>query len=118
MKQNQIPDSTVTKLKSTNFANIFNIYLNEDNRYIYNLLNTVTIPDALNRTLYDVIYPLPKEYLTQFSFRVYKTIDLAWLIAETNNITNMLEPLDPSKPLRVLNDVVVRDILLKIRTIT
>ena len=46
---------------------------------------------------------------------MYKTIDLAWLIAETNKIYNMLEPLNPSVPLRVLNDEVVRDILLRIK---
>ena len=115
MKQNDIPDSSVTQLRSTELSNIFNVYYNDENRYMYNLLNSLYIPSQLNRLLYTAVYPLPGEYLTQFSYRMYKTIDLAWLIAETNKIYNMLEPLNPSVPLRVLNDEVVRDILLRIK---
>lgn len=116
MKQNEISDKSITLLRTTELANIFNVYLNEDGRYMYNLLNSVYVPQDLNRQLYTAIYPIPGEYLTQFSYRVYKTIDLAWLIAATNNIENMLEPLDPSIPLRVLNDSTVRNILLRIKT--
>lgn len=116
MKQNEIPDTSVTQLRTSNVANIFNVYLDQNGRYFYNLLNTVVIPENIGRSLYTAVFPLPGEYLPQLSYRVYKTIDLAWLIAETNKITNMLEPLDPSTPVRILNDDVVRDILLRLLT--
>ena len=117
MKQNEIPDSSVSQLRTTELANLFNVYYDDKNHYMYNLLNSLSIPVNLNRVLYTAVYPLPGEYLTQFSYRMYKTIDLAWLIAETNKIYNMLDPLDPSIPLRVLSDEVVRDILLRIKVL-
>lgn len=115
MKQNEIKDSSVNQLRTTNFANVFNVYLNEQGKYFYNLINTIYIPQALEKSLYTSVFPLPGEYLPQFSYRMYKTIDLAWLIAETNKINNMLEPLSPNSPLRVLNDDVVRNILLRLK---
>jgi hypothetical protein len=115
MKQNDIKDKKVKILKSTNLANIFNIYLNEQGKYVYNMLNSVYIPKDLNPTLYTAVFPLPGEYLTQFSHRMYNTIDLAWLIAETNGIMNMLEPLDPTKPLRVIKESIIKNILLRVR---
>lgn len=117
MKQNQIPDNSVPLLRSTDIANLFNVYTNESGRYIYNLINSIYIPTNLNRNLYTAVFPLPTEYLPQFSYRMYKTIDLAWLIAATNGIENMLDRLNPNVPLRVLSDEVVRDILLKLKSL-
>lgn len=116
MKQNEISDKSITKLKSTNLANIFNVYYNHDLKYMYNLLNRVYIPEDLTRNLYTAIFPLPNEYLPQLSYRVYKTIDLAWLIAVTNDIDNMLEPLSPGVPIRILRNEVVKNILTTIQT--
>lgn len=118
MKQNEIPDKIVSQLRSTNIANIFNVYLNDEGRYMYNILNGIHIPVELGKTLYRAVFPLQGEYLPQLSYRMYRTIDLAWLIAETNKIYNMLEPLNPSISVRILNDDIVRDILLQLKTST
>lgn len=114
MKQNEIQSEGVDRLSSSNLANMFNVY-EEDGRYFYNLLSSIYIPTDLNKTLYRLELPKGKEYLTTFSYRMYKTVDLAWLIAVTNRIDNMLAPLKPDVPIRVLNDNVVRDILLKLK---
>lgn len=115
MKQNEIPDKSVSKLKAASLANIFNIYYDKDLKYTYNLLNKIYIPEELSRNLYTAIFPLPNEYLPQLSYRVYKTIDLAWLIAITNDIDNMLEPLAPAVPIRILRSEVVKNILTTIQ---
>ena len=71
-------------LKSTDFDNFFNVYLDKRNNYIYNL----------NKSMYFLIEDgATQEYLlkhdmhwTLVSYKLYGTTHLAWLLMKINNI--------------------------------
>lgn len=114
MYQNNI--SELPKLRNENYANIFNVYQDEDDRYYYNLLQTVVIPSNLPPGYYDdynIVYGDTWPYI---SYKVYSTPNLWWVIASTNNILNPVEQLVPGTQLRILKPQYVSLILNEIKT--
>ena len=115
MKQNDIKDNAVRILGTYQYENAFNVYLDSDDRYFYNLLKNIYIPDDISSDLYTTVEPLPGELLPQLSYRVYNTVNLWWLIAKTNNISNPLEPLTTNTNLKIIRKSIVSNILETIK---
>lgn len=115
MKQNEIRDSQVRLLGTYNYENLFNVYQDEEGRYFYNLLQNISFPTSLDRTIYSTVRANPGELLPQLSFRVYNVVNLWWLIAGVNDIYNPLEPLDPDVRLKIIDASYIESILNTIK---
>lgn len=114
MKQNDLHsiNKQIPLLKSPDLANIFNIYTDKDTRlYYYNMFNSFSTPEKLQKNMYTLHYPLPNEFITQFAYRFYKNVELYWIIAEVNRIYNLLEPLPVAVQLKVPQPHVIRSAL-------
>jgi len=100
MYQNLIPD--IPKLRNEDYANIFNVYTDEDNRYYYNLLQTVVIPDSLPANFYEYYSVTYEDTWPLISYKAYNTPNLWWLILTVNGIDNPIESLEPGKTIKYL----------------
>jgi LysM repeat protein len=114
MKQNLIED--LPRLRNDSYANIFNINLDNDNRYFYNLLQTVQIPSNLPASYYNTYNIVYGDTWPFISFKNYKTTNLWWVITKTNNIENPLEELQPGTQIKILRSQYVSLILNEIAT--
>jgi hypothetical protein len=86
MYQNSINE--LPKLKNYNYENIFNVYQDTDNRYFYNLLQTISIPDNLPEGYYDEYNVVYGDTWPFISFKVYENPNLWWLITSVNSVIN------------------------------
>ena len=112
MNQNLIYD--LPSLESTRYENIFNVYTDGDNRYYYNILQTIVFPDNLLDSFFDYYTIAPQDSWTYISYKNYGTMNLWWLIALSNNIMNPLTPLNSGDILKVPKKEVVQEILTQI----
>ena len=91
LSQNNI--STLEKLDNTRYENIFNIYItnksDKDMYYFYNILNKVTIPADVDPNLIGTITLNRKLPWTTFSYKLYDTTNLWWLIFLLNKPKNI-----------------------------
>jgi hypothetical protein len=108
--QNNIFD--LENLNLTRYENIFRIFNTGDkNFYYYNIVKKIVIPDNLDeRLFYNVTLPNGTP-LTTFSYNLYGTIDLWWLILIINNITNPIKGLPAGKKVKLLKPQFVEQIL-------
>jgi nucleoid-associated protein YgaU len=97
MKQNQI--DTLQKLKPENFENIFNIFKDKDNRYFYNLLQTIELPSNLPDGYYNTYTVKYQDTWPNISYTAYNTPNLWWVIVGANNI---MDPTSIPKPGTIL----------------
>jgi len=111
MKQNEIKDNQVPVLGTYNYEHLFNVYIDEQGMYFYNLLKNVYFPKEMRSDVYTTIFPNPNEFLPQLSYRLYKNVNLWWVIAGINNINNPLEPLDPTVKLKIISSAAILNIL-------
>ena len=89
--QNEV--EVLSRLTTDRYENIFNIFKinkDEDNTfYFYNILNKVQIPNTLNDNIYDVINLTRNLPWTTFSYQLYETTNLWWLIFLINKPENI-----------------------------
>jgi LysM repeat protein len=112
MDQNQITDLPL--LNQENYENIFNVYKDENNRYYYNLLQSVVIPSNLPEsffTKYTVVYG---DTLPYVSYKTLGDIHLWWVIANINKIIDPTKQLMPNDVLKIPTPSVLRSILNQI----
>jgi nucleoid-associated protein YgaU len=114
MNQNSIKE--LPKLRNENYANIFKVYQDKDNRYFYNLLQTVVIPSNLPIGYYDNYSVVYGDTWPFISYKVYDTPNLWWVIINTNNIQNPTAQLEPGTQLKILKSQYVSLILNEIKT--
>jgi hypothetical protein len=114
MYQNNISD--LPRLKQTNIENIFNVYTDENDRYYYNILQTVVIPKNLPDGYYI-------EYIVKYgdtwpfiSYKNYATPNLWWVVLDTNNILDATVIPSPGSTLKILKIDFVNSILNQITT--
>lgn len=100
MKQNLIPD--LPKLRNENYANIFNVFADENDFYFYNLLETIVVPESLPSNFYDFYNITYQDTWPLISYKVYNTPNLWWLITSVNGIINPTEPLEPGSTIKYL----------------
>lgn len=113
MTRNKIKE--LSKLKTTFYENIFNVYQTEDGNYFYNLYNTLTFDDTdFPENVYTEHIFSIGDYWTLLSYKYYNTTSLWWIICLANNIRNPLDLPEPGTKLKILNQNVVNDILQSI----
>ena len=114
MKQNSIRE--LPRLRNELYENIFHVYQDENNRYYYNLLQTLVLPDNLPKellTTYDVV---PGDTLPFISYKVYDSPNLWWVITHANKIMDPTIQLEPGTRLIIPTSIAVRQILGGINT--
>jgi nucleoid-associated protein YgaU len=113
MYQNAIPD--LPNLSEEKYENIFSVVLDENNRYFYNLLQAVTLPDNLPSGFFNEYIIVPNDTLPYISYKVYKTINLWWVICIANNINDPTKPFEVGTKLKIPNNTIVRLIVQQIK---
>jgi hypothetical protein len=93
------------------YQNIFNIYVEGDNHYSYNILKKIKIPKNIPENMVTYIHVRGSMTWTQISFLEYGTIDLWWLICAASGIINPVHNPEPGTILRVISPKTVRVIL-------
>jgi len=109
MKQNQITE--LPKLKPENMENIFNVQKNTDNKYFYNLLQTIELPDNLPEGYYNTYTVKYQDTWPTISYTAYNTPNLWWLIAGANNIMDPTSIPTPGTKLKIYKPDIVSLIL-------
>lgn len=114
MYQNEI--SELPRLRNENYENIFNVYQDKDDKYFYNILQTVHFPSNLPDSYFDLYTTTYGESFPVISYRVYGDIRLWWVIAHANNIMNPTREISPGIVLKIPKISVVSEILTQIIT--
>lgn len=113
-KQNDIEE--LPPLKITRLENLFNIYLDEKNRFFYNLLRTVYFDEqSIPPEIYKYYTVMNGDTYTFISYKVYGTIDLWWLVCSLNNINNPTQIPEPGTRLKILFTDYLSNILTAVK---
>lgn len=116
IKANDIPNIQY-KVPFSNLENIFHVYQeNEDgdNKYFYNLLRTVNIPENLDPELYDLYTVRFGDVWPNIAWKFYKDVDLWWLICVTNQIQDATQTPKPGENIKIIKAGYVTEILNRI----
>jgi LysM repeat protein len=112
MYQNEIPD--LPRLPDERYENIFQVFQDEDDRYYYNLLETINFPENLPPGFFSTYNVQPGDTYPFISYKLYKTIHMWWVICLVNKINNPTSPLTAGTPLKVPTLNIVREIIRQI----
>lgn len=115
MKQNQI--SSLPKLDTENFENIFSVYKDDNNMYYYNLLQTIVFPQNLPANLFKLYTISYGDTWPYISYKTLNSPNLWWVILLANNIqdpTNKGKPLVNGTIIKIPKMAVVKEILSQI----
>jgi hypothetical protein len=116
MKQNDIQDNKVPKLRAQNLENLFNIYQLNDGSYFYNITKTTNFPGDLDPNLYFEYVVQRKDTWPIISWKHYSDVTLWWVICSVNGIINPVALPTVGTVLKILNASTVRGILADLRT--
>jgi hypothetical protein len=108
-KQNQIED--LPKLDAENLENIFNVYVDENGMYYYNLLQTISFPDNLPLNLFSSYTIKYGDTWPFISFKTLNSPNLWWVILLANKIQNPIILPSPGTVIKIPLVQVVREIL-------
>lgn len=114
MKQSGFND--LPRLKNDNYENIFNIYVDKDDYYFYNLIQTIAFPQNLPDGYfdsYDIVYGDTWPYI---SYKVYKSTAAWWIILLANNIKNPITSLVPGTRIKIPKIQVAKIIISQLLT--
>lgn len=113
-KQNNIFE--LPPLTTYRLENLFKVYKNDSDKYFYNLLNTINIPDDINPAFFTT-YTVPSNNVpwTYISYINYGTPELWWLICSTNKINNPINFAAGGTQLKILVPEIVTNILASIK---
>lgn len=101
------------EIDSENYENIFNIYLDKDNNYFFNLLKKIDFPEDLDPDVFDYYETLPIDTYPNISYKFYNTVKLWWLICASNNIDNPMKQPTAGTVLKIIKPYYVNTILTK-----
>lgn len=96
--QNDIPD--LVTLDFARYENIFKLYKDSNSIYFYNILNSIQVPDNIDKQYFYVVKINRKIPWTTISYEQYATIDLWWLICLINKIDNPIKFVEPEPSLK------------------
>lgn len=106
-----------TTLNQYDFANIFNIYTDENGFQFYNIFNTINIDGHIDPSLYTTHIWSGTDNFYALSNQYYSTVRLWWTILIANNIVNPFDDIIPGKPIKILNQSVITVILGQINAL-
>ena len=98
--QNDIPD--LATLDFARYENIFKLYKDSNSIYFYNILNSIQVPDDIDKQYFYTVKINRKIPWTTISYEQYATIDLWWLICLINKIDNPIKFVEPGTELKIL----------------
>ena len=108
----------LSQIPSVSYENIFRVYSTENssntNFYYFNLLNSVYFPENIPTSMYYTITLNKRLPWTAISYNEYRSTDLWWLIALTNNIFNPIYYPAPGSILKIIKPEFVKLILNEI----
>jgi hypothetical protein len=110
--QNNI--AALPNLNIYRYEKIFKLYQTDNNQYFYNIIQSVFLPDELDKRALFYITVQKQQPWTTISYNVYKTIELWWLILLTNKIYNPFELPLAGTVLSVIKPEYIPDILREI----
>lgn len=117
MKHNDIKNLTTGKISPINYENMFNVFEeNEilDEKYYYNILKTIIVPENLDESYYFDYIVQGGETYPMISNNIYGDPRGWWLICIANNIHNPISFPQAGLKLKILNRNVAKSILSKI----
>ena len=112
MKHNDIKD--IPKIPTIDMENIFNVFVDDDmldDKYYYNIIKTVSIPDDIDESYYDLYEVNESDTWTNLSYKFYGQVEGWWIICKSNNISNPIDFPKGGTKLKILNRNVARQIL-------
>jgi hypothetical protein len=109
MYQNSIKE--LPRLKNYEYQKIFKVYTDTNNRYFYNLLQTISIPSNLPEGYYDEYSVVYGDTWPFISFKTYQNPGLWWVITEVNSITNPTIQPEPGTKIKILKNSFVSTIV-------
>lgn len=71
-----------------NYERIFNVYIDDNKFYAFNINKTIHFPDDLDPSLIEYVRINGNLAWSHISFKIYGTIKLWWLICLVNKILN------------------------------
>lgn len=104
------------QLNPYDYANIFNIYTDEEGLEFFNLYNTLNIDSDIDASLYIEHPANPYDTWYTLAAQYYNNVRLWWIILATNQIVNPFDDVPVGKKLKILKSDVVSDILTQINT--
>lgn len=112
MYQNEITE--LPRLTDERYENVFKVHQDEDNRYYYNLLESVNFPDNLPPGFFTRYVVEPGDTFPLISYKLYKTINVWWVICLVNKISNPTLPLTTGTVFKVPSLNTIREIIRQI----
>lgn len=114
MKQNSI--LSLPRLTNENYENIFDVFTDEDDRYFYNLLQTISFPQNLPEGYFDSYSITYGDTWPFISYKAYNTPNVWWVILLANNIKNPITTLIPGTTIKLPKMQLVKIILAELLT--
>lgn len=114
MYQNEISD--LPQLADEKYENIFKIYQDEDSRYYYNLLETISFPENLPDGYFTTYIIQPGDTYPFISYKLFKTTGVWWVITLANQILDPTQPLEVGTALKIPTLSIIREIIKQINT--
>ena len=96
------------------YENIFKVY-KDGEYYFYNILQCVQLPKDMNTDVFEVVEIPGSMPLSTLSFKLYKTINLWWLICLANKIDDPTQFIAPGTTIRAIKPHYVGEILADIQ---
>jgi hypothetical protein len=110
--QNNI--AALPNLNIYRYEKIFKLYQTGNNQYFYNILQSLFLPDKIDKRALFYITVQQQQPWTTVSYNVYKTIELWWLILLVNNIYNPFELPSAGTVISVIKPEYIPDLLKEI----
>jgi hypothetical protein len=98
------------------YEKIFKLYQTGNNQYFYNLIQSIFLPDQLDKRALFYVTVQKQQPWTTISYNAYKTIELWWLILLTNKIYNPFDYPATGTVLAVIQPQYIPDILKEINS--
>lgn len=106
----------MTPLHSYDYANLFDVYTDEDGFSYFNLLNSLVIEGDIDDSLYTEVFFNEEESWYGLSTRFYSTPRLWWTILIANNVINPFNDKKTGDKVKILKKEVITEILANINT--
>jgi len=116
MKHNNVQNIT-KKILTVNMENIFNVYVDNkilDNKYFYNILKNVIIPNDIDDKYYEEYVVIDGDTWTNLAYKFYGQVEAWWIICVANNIFNPIIFPKAGSILKILTRNAARQILTTI----
>lgn len=113
MKIIDIQATDISEIDSNDLDNFFNVYISQNNDYVFNLNSTLYFSNISNIPLkYFKYYECKNgDTFMGISYKLYKTTHLWWLLMKLNNVRDAFATIRIGNYLRYLDQSIVNNII-------